>query len=175
MSTERLTKRRRLDARDLPNPDPKIDAYFPTIDNALAEANTCDAVQPKNTQPEKFPSVCQICSRPDLWPMFSQDTSEISAGRLSKYMKHSCPFADLVQMAMRLRCDSSWVSEMAVSQPEVSPDLLVKSRGWVFTRIPIPNKKNYKGNIILGVENHHPRIILAINQRPRLGRKPSIV
>jgi hypothetical protein len=129
-------------------------------------ANTWNwnAVEPDNTQPKTAPLECQICCQLDLWPMFAQDASEISAGRLSQYLDHSCPFADLVQEALRLRCDSSWATVMEISDPDTSPDLLLKSRGWVFTRVP--GKKDHRGIVNQTVKNHHPRVILAINKRP---------
>jgi hypothetical protein len=96
--------------------------------------------------------------------MFAQDASEISAGRLSKYLDHSCPFADLVQEALRLRCDSSWATVTDICNPDTNPDLLLKSRGWVFTRVP--SKKDYRGIVHQKVENHDPRVILAINKLP---------
>jgi hypothetical protein len=160
MSTERLTKRRRLDqAWDLPNPDPNTIRYLPIIDNALPEANTRDSVESNDTQPQKDPPVC-LCYQLDLWPMFVQDTLEISAGRLSNYTNHSCPFTDLVQEALRPSfCGSSWVDDLGVSERNAAPDLLLKSRGWIFSQLPC------KSNDYQRV-SHYPRIILAINKRP---------
>jgi hypothetical protein len=176
MSSERVTKRRRLgligewfgtdQASDLSTPCPDAAVHLPTTYNALTDANTrnWNSVESENTQPEIAPPIRQICCQLDLWPMFAQDTSEISAGRLSKYLDHSCPFADLAQAALRLRCDSSWATVMGSSDSDTSPDLLLKSRGWVFTRVP--GKKDYRGRVNLQVKNHHPRVILAINERP---------
>jgi hypothetical protein len=168
MSPERVTKRRRLDqAGDLSTPCPKTAVHLPTIYNAHTDANTWNwnSVEPDNTQLETAPPECQICCQLDLWPMFAQDASEISAGSLSKYLYHSCPFADLVQEALRLRCDSSWATVMDIPDPDTSPDLLLKSRGWVF--IGVPGKKDFWGIVNQKVKNHHPRVILAINKRPQ--------
>ena len=125
--------------------------HLPTIYNALTDANTWNRIpvelrniQHANPRNWTAPSECQNCCQLDLWSMFAQDTSEISAGRLSKYLNHSCPFADLVQEALRLRCGSPWATVMNISDPDPCPDLLLKSRGWIFTRAP--EKKDNSGS-----------------------------
>jgi Heterokaryon incompatibility protein (HET) len=164
MSVEQSTKRRRLDqSLCLQIRDPEAAVDLPTFDNVLPDAHTHGTLELETIRLQTPSPICQICQL-DLLPMFAQDTSEISAGRLSKYMRHSCPFANIIQEVMRLRCDSSWATGIISSDIDSGPDLLLKSRGWVFAQIP--GKVNRYGKVIRQVKNHFPRVILAIDERP---------
>ena len=106
--------------------------------------------------PEEDPpkQLCGTCAKLDLMTLLSQETKEISIGRLAQYDNTNCPFCTMVSASVGLAWGPDWNIEEVCSRAQTMVRLYMRSKS------PFSTKE--KGRTL----HPYPRLLLAIDWQP---------